>query len=411
MVQFDHRSAEFADDPAGIFERIRSRCPVAYTEAWGGFWITTRYRDVVAVAEDDQTFASSPGIIIPPVGTPRPIIPLEVDPPMVQKWRRLVNPMLSPGVVERRNDDIRRICRELISAFIERGSCDVIQDYARPLPGILTMQLMGLPDNDWPTFLEWVDTAIHESAHDPDRGIESAMFIYGAIAEALEYRRESGFRGDDVLSVLVDATIDGRPVSDEDIMDYSFTLINGGLDTTTATFGEAFHHLATNERDRALLARDPGRIPDAVEEFLRVATPVQGMARHLTRPAEVGGCPLGAGERVMIFWAAANRDPEEFPAPDEIRIDRSPNRHLTFGIGAHRCLGSHLARAMLRLGLEEFLRVIPEFRIPADGEVVWYPDAGIVRGRRYLPVEFPPGAAADERPGDAAAVTTTSMGG
>jgi cytochrome P450 len=386
LVEFDHHSEVFAKDPDAVYARIRSHCPVAWTEAWDGYWVTTRYEDVVAVAEDDVTFASGPGIMIPPVGTARPIIPLEIDPPMIQKWRRLVNPMVSPGAVEARHEEIRTICRSLIAGFVERGSCDVIRDYARPLPGILTMRLMGLPEDDWPSLLDWVETAIHDSAHDFDKGIEAAISIYAVIAEALEHRRETGYRGDDVLSVLVDATIDGQPITDEDIMDYSFTLINGGLDTTTSTFGEAFRHLATADADRRHLAQHPDRIPAAVEEFLRVATPVQGMARTLTRDAVVGGCPIAAGERVMIFWAAANFDPEQFTEPNVVNIDRAPNRQLAFGIGAHRCLGSHLARAMLRLGLEEFLRAIPTFRI--GGEPVWYPDAGVVRGLRSLPLEF-----------------------
>jgi cytochrome P450 len=388
VVEFDHHSEEFGRDPDAEYARIRSRCPVAYTEAWDGYWVTTRYADVVAVAEDDGTFASSPGIMIPSVGTPRPILPLEVDPPMVQKWRRLVNPMLSPGAVQRRHGDIRQVCRSLISEFVDRGSCDVIRDFARPLPGIVTMRLMGLPEDNWRTFLDWVETAIHESAHDFDKGIEAALSIYSAIAEAIESRRETGYRADDVISMFIDAEMDGQPVSDEDIMDYSFSLVSGGLDTTTSTFGEAFLHLARDPADRRLLAEDPARIPAAVEEFLRVATPVQGMARTLTRDAEVGGCPVGKGERVMIFWGAANRDPEEFSDPDDVRIDRAPNRHLAFGIGSHRCIGSHLARAMLRLGLEEFLGAVSEFRLASGAEPEWYPDAGIVRSLRCLPLEF-----------------------
>jgi cytochrome P450 len=296
--------------------------------------------------------------------------------------------MLSPGAVQRRHGDIRQVCRSLISEFVDRGSCDVIRDFARPLPGIVTMRLMGLPEDNWRTFLDWVETAIHESAHDFDKGIEAALSIYSAIAEAIESRRETGYRADDVISMFIDAEMDGQPVSDEDIMDYSFSLVSGGLDTTTSTFGEAFLHLARDPADRRLLAEDPARIPAAVEEFLRVATPVQGMARTLTRDAEVGGCPVGKGERVMIFWGAANRDPEEFSDPDDVRIDRAPNRHLAFGIGSHRCIGSHLARAMLRLGLEEFLGAVSEFRLASGAEPEWYPDAGIVRSLRCLPLEF-----------------------
>src|SRR5581483_6429916 len=217
---FDHHAPELAVDPYPTFARLRRECPVGWSDAWGGFWVVSRHAEVERVAHDDATFCSGQGVSLPTVGQARPLIPIEVDPPLLHKYRRILNPRFSPGAVEKFEPDIRRITTSLIDEFIERGECDLVTQLAQPIPAITTLRMMGLPEDQWEVYLERIHTGVHESAHNLDKAVEAIIEVYVDIAAALEAREEAGFSGDDLISYLARTeTEDGEGLTEEEILD------------------------------------------------------------------------------------------------------------------------------------------------------------------------------------------------
>lgn len=390
VVDFDHHDQSFAEDPYRVYRGLQS-CPVAYSEAWGGFWIVSSYAAVSEVAHDDETFCSGQGVTLPTVGNMRPLIPLEVDPPEFQRYRRLLNPLFSPAAVERQREDIEVITDRLIDAFIEGGRCDLVEEFTHPLPAIVTMRLLGVGDERWREFLESMHVVIHDSASDLDRAIESALEVYAMCAEAIDEKRDAGAGGNpDVISYLLSGGGEGAPLSDEEILDVCFLVLGGGLDTTSAAIANAIRYLGANRAARDRLIERSDLIPSAVEEFLRFEAPVQGLARTATRDTVLGGQDVRAGDKLWVLWAAANRDPAAFDDPDSVILDRNPNRHLAFGVGIHRCLGSHLGRLMFQTALAKLLERIPDYQVVED-EVRRVGDCSVAFGLRSLPLVFPSG--------------------
>ena len=385
IERFDHRSVELAQDPFSIYATLRERCPLQRSEEWGGFWVVASHELVNEVAHDDARFSVAEGQSFPHAGNPRPLIPLEVDPPDVLTWRRLLGPLFAPAVVERMEADVRRLARELVDAFADKGRCDVVADLAEPLPARITMRLLGLPEDRWRECLDAIHTGVHESARDLDKAVEAMIEVAVILAEVMEEREAEP--QDDIISFLQRAEFDGRPVSEEEIFDICLLLLFGGLDTTASVIGFGLAYLGRNEAARARLVAEPATIGPAVEEFLRYYSPVQGLARTATCDTELGGEQVRAGDKLWLLWASANHDEAEFPDPETLVLDRSPNRHLAFGVGIHRCLGSNLGRLMARVALEEFLARIPDFKLEsAEDDVV--PDAGIVYALTTLPIVF-----------------------
>jgi cytochrome P450 len=206
------------------------------------------------------------------------------------------------------------------------------------------------------------------------------------IMQRLAERRDAP-RREDMISVLLDAEIDGRPLGEDELLFSLTLLLLGGLDTTTSAIAMAFYHLADHPEDRARLLAEPELLDPAVEEFVRVATPVQGLGRTVTKDTTLSGCPLAAGDRVFLLWASGNRDPEAFDRPDEVVLDRHPNHHLGFGAGPHHCVGSHLGKLMVKIALEELLPRLGDFRIADRGRLAWV--GGETRGLRTLPLQIP----------------------
>jgi cytochrome P450 len=400
VERFDHHDPEFADEeiPFAVYAALRRERPVAWTDAHGGFWVVSRYADVARVARDDLTFSSARGITIPhpvpPVeGLPPDqqlrMIPIDVDPPQFFAYRKLVDPLFSPARLPHQEPDVREIVGRLIDAFIAKGRCDLHEDFAKPLPGILTVRILGLPEADWRRYAEPFHAAIHAK---PEQAAAGARDFYldnarAMLAVAAERRSEPR---KDVLSALASATLEGRPLRDLEIFGIANLILVGGVETTTNAMGSAFVYLSRHPELRQRLIESPGLLPGAVEEFLRVFAPVQGLARTAMRDCEIAGQRIREGERVLMLWASANRDEAEFPAPDDVIVDRHPNRHLTFGVGNHRCLGSNLARLEFRIALEELLRRIPDFRVDEAGLRV-QPDVGTTFGYGAIPVRFTPG--------------------
>ncbi|HLI16626.1 MAG TPA: cytochrome P450 [Acidimicrobiales bacterium] len=392
-VEFDHHAPDF---PAvAAYRELRQRCPVAWTDTYGGFWILSRYEDIARAARDDETFSSGRtpdgrgGIVIPQWNS-ETSIPIELDPPQSVPYRRMLNYLLSPAAVEAMKPRIAEYTTAMIDAFIERGECDFINELTSPVPALLTVNWLGFPAEYYARFAQ----AVHDvfgSAPGTERerrGIEGMDWIMQETKALVDARRREP--RDDVVSYLCAQEIDGRPLSDEEILSMVKLLIGGGMDTTTSLTGQTLVWLSEHPEARQRLIDEPELLPSATEEFLRVFAPSQSMARTVRRPVEVGGCPMHVGDRVLLPWVAANFDETVFENPDEVQLDRPKNRHASFGIGIHRCVGSHLARAMFQEMITQVLARLPDYRVLTD-RLVAYPSHGNQTGWDVVPAVFTPG--------------------
>jgi cytochrome P450 len=399
--RFDHHDPAYAVEgaPAAIFDEIRSGCPVKHTDAWGGYWVVTRYDDVATVAKDPATFSNRRSVTIPPSlpdDAPMPEkplgIPLMVDPPEFGEWRRMLNPWFSPQTTERLVPGMRELTNRLIDEFVETGSADLYDDLVSPMPAITICRIVGLPEEEWHSFADPVHESLQRHPSEQLSGDAQAAYSSrhaasaGRMLEIAEQRRAEP--KDDLLTHLVQAEVFGRPLEPMEIAQIANIMVAGGVDTTTNAVGAQLVHLGRNPELRRRLAASPELIPSAIEEFLRVWSPFQGLGRFVLRDTVVGGQEIKAGEKVWISWQAANLDPAEFPDPHEIVVDRQPNRHIAFGLGIHRCIGAHLARAEMRVVLEELLRRVPDFEV---GDARLQPDCGLIYGYATIPATFPPG--------------------
>lgn len=388
MPEFDHHDKDFARDPYPVYERLRRECPVNHSDAWGGFWSVSTYADCASVLHDDDTFRSGDGVSVPKTPGVRRFNPIETDPPQFYGVRRALNPFFSPAAVARMEPQAREIAHTLIDGFIAAGEVDLVAALARPLPGIMTMRILGLEDDLWERYVENAHIAIHSQVQDFDRAVEVSMETYAELAVVLEERQSAGAKGDDIISYLLRAQVDGKPLSEEDILDICILLLYAGLDTTTAAIGHLLHYMGRNPAVRQQLIERPELIPLAVEESLRLEAPVQALSRTVGRDVVVGDQELREGDKLLILFASANRDANEFDRPDEFVVDRYPNRHMAFGVGIHRCLGAHFGRMESQVALEAVLERIPDYQLISQAAPQRFDDCAIVYGLVSLPVSF-----------------------
>jgi cytochrome P450 len=397
-VDFDHHSHDYAADPWAQYAKLRSECPVAWSEQHGGFWVLSRYEDVATVARDDLTFSSRhdipndgvsyTGITIP--GTPNRSTPIEMDPPEFPKFRRILNPPFAPAAIDKLRPRMFAFTDWCLDQVIESGSIDFIADLANPVPAMATLAFLGLDIDEWESF-SWPFHDIvacppgTEGWNKAQEGIAQAITAVGvAVTERRVQPR------DDLLTHFTQVEVDGEQLSDEVILEICTLILGGGVDTTTALLGHAVNHLGHDLAARARIVADSDLIPLYCEELLRYHTPTQALARTATRDTVIGDQPVSEGERVLICWAGANRDPDAFDRPDELVIDRFPNRHAAFGLGGHRCLGSNFARAEFTAMLSRVLDRMPDYEL-ADG-AERYESIGVVNGWHRLPARFAPGS-------------------
>ncbi len=398
-VDFDHNSPQYAQHWREIYGDLRRRCPVAHTEAYGGYYILTRYKDVERALKDDDTFASHHsvaedsrfgGILIPP--SPNVSTPIEMDPPEFTPLRKLLNPYFSPGKADEWEPFTRDVTTGLIDQVIESGQTDLVDQLASPVPALLTAALLGLPLEDWRMYSDVAHAIVYTPPADPRflEVVQRLGEIHQRSTEVGLQRREDP--KDDLLSAIAtyrDAS--GEFLSEQRITEFCSLIIGGGNDTTTSLLAQSFSWLSEHPAQRDWLREDPTRIKGACEEFLRYFTPTQALARTIRQPVEIGGYELLPGDRVLLSFASANLDPEEFDRPDEIILDRFPNRHQAFGLGLHRCLGSNFTRMEFRVVLEEVLERLPDFVVDPSGSER-YESIGIVNGWATMPATFTPGA-------------------
>ncbi len=388
---FDVLSPQYLNEPYAIWDELRLTCPVAHTDRRGSTWLPTRYRDVVDLAHDIDHFSSTEISVIPFNGErpEEPVLayglpPISADPPLHTWTRRLLLPWFSHRRVEGYEAMTRALCAELIDSFVTEGRADAAHDYAQQIPVRVIASILGVPSSLSDTFTGWVRDLL-EFADDPVRRARGANGLVGFFVEEVSRRRTEP--GDDLLSDLMHSeSDDGQPVDERLVLGVAALVLIAGVDTTWSAIGSSLWHLATHPGDCRRLVDDPEAMSLAVEELLRAYSPVT-MARVVTEDVEFEGCPMKAGDKVLLNFPAANRDPEVFEDADRVILDRQINRHVAFGSGIHRCAGSNLARMELRVALEEWLGRIPEFRLSEGAEVTWA--GGQIRGPRQLPVVFP----------------------
>jgi cytochrome P450 len=302
------------------------------------------------------------------LGNVRPLIPISTEPPEHASYRSILEPLFAPKRMEAMEPDMTSWANALIDTFVDRGSCDFTKEFGVPYPSIVFLGIMGLPVEDLDLFIRLKDGIMHPTPDDPT-DFEEFVRIQAAAGQEVYAYFDSALQDrvstprEDTMSLLLEASVDGRPITREEVLDICFNLMLAGLDTLTAGLTSCMAFLARSERHQRDLVEDPGMVPDAVEELLRWESPVAGVFRRAEVDSEINGCPIKAGDFVHVAIGAANLDPTEFPDPMSVNFRRSPNRHWAFGKGIHRCLGSHLARREIRVALREWHRRIPRYHV------------------------------------------------
>lgn len=371
-----------ADDPRELQRMLREQ-PVH--KVGDMFHLVTRRQDVEGALRATSTFSwSAVGMNL---GNIRPLIPLQIDPPQHVKYRRILDPLFAPKKMALLEDEIVALVKELVDTFVAKGSCDFHEEFAVPLPCRVFMRLMGLPFEDLDLFLSLKDDIIRPPGATMEEQVpyreKAGRTVYEYFERNLAERKRRPT--DDMLALIIASEVDGVRLTDEEVLDICFLFIIAGLDTVTDSLDCIFAHLAQNPQHRREIADDESVIPSAVEELLRWESPVPAVPRATTEDVEIGGCPIKAGEQVMLMLGSANTDDALHPGVDGVDLRRNPNPHLAFGGGVHRCLGSHLARVELRVAIREFHRRIPEYEL-APETVLEYTTG--LRSLPHLPLVF-----------------------
>jgi cytochrome P450 len=377
---YDHRSSKVAYDPVDLWDRLQAECPVSHSDKYGGFWFVSRYDDVMSSLVDWETFSSAQGVLVPAGASP--LIPMEMDPPLHRKFRALLNPAFSPKRLAFFEGRIRSEARAQIAALDGLKTFEVCEAYARPFPKRVAIGLLGFPADDLPMLDHWISRLGKDLRDDPAVA-EVGAKLSEYLSETLKVRAKR-LSQDDLIGVVQDAVIDGQPISHDEQISMLMLLLFGGLDTTTAVLAGALGWLADHPEDRVRLRAQPELFASAAEEFVRFTSPASHMSRVTTRDTEIAGCPIGSAQRVMLGFGAANRDRRAFKDPNDVILDRHPNRHLGFGAGPHRCVGSHLGKLQVRIGLEEFLARFENFEIDDRSALRW--EGAEARALAHLPL-------------------------
>ncbi len=384
---FDNR---YIYDPASVWSELRAECPIAFSGRRGRSWMPVNYDDIASIAHDTAVFSSRRiGVVNPPQEEGEPLLqapPITSDPPVHTWARRILLPAFSPRRVDEMTPITRALARELVDAALETGETDAGSDYAQHIPVRVIAHMLGIPASDEELFTSWAVRILQEGFNDLDKALDAISEVLTYFAERTDEHQAmpADERPDDLLTLLVETRVEGEALDRNHLVGTCFLLLIAGIDTTWSAIGSSIWHLATHPEDQARLRAEPELIDSAVEEFLRMYSPVT-MAREVLDDIELDGCPMKAGDKVLMSYPAGNRDPNHFEHPDEFVIDRQRNRHFAFGSGIHRCLGSNLARMELKVAIEEFLRV-PTFELSDPDAVTW--TGGQVRGPRTIPIRW-----------------------
>ncbi|MCH7788628.1 MAG: cytochrome P450 [Acidobacteria bacterium] len=353
--------------PQLMYKAMRDADPVTNVDL-GEISMTMvwRHEDVIEVLRNPEVYSSREEAV--EIGQKRPLIPLQIDPPDHAKFRKILDPLFSPKKVALLEDRTRALAADLIEKVVDDGTCNFDKAIAEPLPSTVFLELLGLPLERAAEFIALKDGIIRPQATadktDTDVRDETGARIYEVLEAVVAERVENP--QDDFLSGFLSSEVDGHRLTPDDVVDIGYLFFLAGLDTVTASLDCMISFLAQNPEQRQQLVDDPSRVNAVIEELLRFETPVTGVPRITSRDTELGGCPIKAGTTIMVMLGSANTDEEFWDGGDDVDFDREVNKHLAFGGGLHRCLGSHLARMELRVVLEEWHRRVPNYSI-ADG--------------------------------------------
>ena len=369
-TDFDHFHVDYSADPYSIWKDMREGgCPVAHTDRFHGVYLPTRHEDISAIAHDTDHFSSKSVIVndlpVADIGSFRSP-PITSDPPEHQAHRRAILPAFAPRAIEKWIPITRQICNELLDEFSDSGSCDASADSAQHIPVKVIARMIGIPEEDGDLFRKWVQELLEIGPNDLNVAQAATREVFDYFGEYVKARRNDP--RDDIVTYFLEAEVDGKPMDDEQIMGGLFLLLLAGIDTTWSSIGSSFWHLGQHSEDRR-----------------RLAAGSSGFEQPVSRK-KISGTTLCPGQRVLLPFAAANRDVEFMEDAETFEIDREVNRHSAFGLGIHRCLGSNLARMEIKVALEEWFRRIPEFELADPNVVTW--SGGQVRGPRRIPLKW-----------------------
>jgi cytochrome P450 len=387
VVHFDHTSAEHARDPVKSYRALREHGPIVWTSAYGGYFVVTDYEHVFEAARTEDVFSSARNeyggeglaTVIPKV----PVhlhIPVELDPPRSREYRKILNPMTSPAAIEQLKPRIKKVTTWFVDQIIESGECDLAEVIG--VPAVVTLDWLGMPLDGWRRYAKALHAVLANRPGSPEHteAVENHLpWITQQIKEHIRRSRQ------DPKNWIVQ-----HGLSDDDAYSMVELLISGGVGTTGSLVSQALVYLSEHPDQRRELQESPELLERAVEEFLRAFSPTQALARTVMRDTELAGCPLHTGDRVLLAWASANRDPAAFDRPDDVDLRRWPNRHAAFGIGVHRCAGAHLGRAMARELIGQVITRMPDYRVDVTA-LQSYPSQGVNSGWQRIPTTFTPG--------------------
>jgi cytochrome P450 family 130 len=402
---FDPFDVETMRSPFALYARLRDEAPLhfqPYAEIFEparaaaagthGFYVFSRFADVFEAARDPATFSSARGLSLDggdskALGLAPTLVMM--DPPDHTTYRRLVARGFTPRQVATLEPGLRTFVEacldDMDDALARHGEVDVVDKLARPVPSFVVATYLGVPEADRAQFDRWTNAIVAANANEDMLGgaRDAVIELYGYFSELIDHRRRQP--GDDMVSELVQASLDDAPLALEQILGYAFVMVAGGNDTATGLLGGSIELLADHADQRQILVDDPNKIASAIDEFLRLTSPVQGLSRHVTRDTSLRDIDIPAGSRVHLLYAAANRDPREFgPDADQLDVERRINRLMTFTTGPHYCLGAAAARLQGRVALEGLLRRYPSFRVDSD-RAPFAPGAFV---RRHLSLPF-----------------------
>ena len=397
---FDRHTSEYRFQFEKVTEELQEKCPIAWSDTYGGHWVASSSHAVFELArcphisndhDPNGERRGYHGITIPHKPIPLRAGILEMDPPEQRWYRNTLNPYLSPAAVKRWQPFIDEVVRASIDEKIEQGRIDFVDDLANVVPAVLTLAMLGIPLKKWLLYSEPAHALVYTPEDSPEaeqvreQNMQMAMDLLANVNEIRHEPRPG------VINALLSMRIDGEPVPDIEILGMLVLLIGGGFDTTTALTAHALEWLSQNPEQRQRLSRDRDTLLDpATEEFLRFYTPAPGDGRTFSDDVDIDGTHFKEGERLWISWAMANRDPSIFPEPNTLILDRKGNRHFSFGIGIHRCIGSNVGRTVFKSMLTAVLDRMPDYYCdPAS--TVHYETIGVIQGMRHLPATFTPG--------------------
>jgi len=390
FTDFDLDSREFSDNFDEVVDAVHAGCPVARSEAQGGYWVVSGFDEIRRIGQDWQTWTNTDGYEPNRLGNDNArLYPLEIDPPYQTRWRTLLGDFFSPRSIRTKKASIEDNVNALIDEFVEAGECDFIDAFAAHLPGrVFFSTMLGVPLADLPYLQAAADQAVRGPFEDRGEGWNKVgTYLDGYMKQ----RQQEDPRGDFVDAILGGVnTDDGEPAPWHHKIFVMVDMLAGGLATTTFLLAGIGHFLATHPEDAARLAADPSLHANAVEEIIRYYASILALGRTATKDTEIAGQPIKKGEMVMLSYAAAARDPRHFADPHRIDIDRKIPTNIAFGYGTHRCIGSHLARLQGVTAMEVLLRRLPELRL-APGTEPSFSHSTVTRDLENLHVVFTPG--------------------